>query len=57
MVAAYKRADGSIAYKIRTDKDGVIWGAVKSPKGNMSNEIPLISIVAHGYWEEYKENN
>ena len=56
MGIAYKRDDGALLFEDRTDKDGVIWGHVETPDGHKHETHPMISIVAHGYWEEYKEN-
>lgn len=54
MKIAYKRADGALLIQDKTDKDGIIWGHVKMPDGTEYEQHPMISIVAHGYWEEYK---
>lgn len=56
MKIAYKRKDGALLIQDKTSSDGTIWGHVELPNGYKSPQQPMISIVAHGYWEEYKEN-
>ena len=52
MKIAYKRKDGALLIEDGTNEDGVIMGHVKMPDGTEFESHPMISIVAHGYWEE-----